>query len=86
MWTDRAERAFAVLRQHGGHWRVEWGYRDPPASDNYVQQGEHETSEAEDVIRVMLKQVRSLCADPEDAEGIEEKLRAALQNAGSEEA
>lgn len=80
-WTDRSERAFAVLREHAGHWRVEWGYRDPPASDNYVQQGEHETSTAEEVIQTMLRQVRRLSADPADADGTELKLREALRSA-----
>lgn len=79
-WTDRSERAYAILREHAGHWRVEWGFRDPPASDNYVQIGEHETSVAEEVIQTMLRQVRALCTDPEDAEGVEQDLRAALQS------
>jgi hypothetical protein len=77
-WTDRAERGYAFLRKDGGHWRVEWGYRDPPGSDNYLQQGEHQNSVEEDVIQTMLAQVRRLCSDPADFEGVEERLRQAL--------
>ncbi len=77
-WTDRAEGAYAVLRHGGGHWRLEWGYRDPPGSDNAVQRGEHVTSDREEAVRWMLQQVRGLAGEPDEATRVERELRAAL--------
>lgn len=78
MWTDRNEHGYATLRHGGGHWRLEWGYRDPPGSDNAVQRGEHVTSDREEAVRWMLQQVRRLAAEPEEATQVERQLRAAL--------
>jgi hypothetical protein len=78
-WTDREERAYAVLRHGGGHWRLEWGYRDPPGSDNTVQRGEHVTSDREEAVRWMLQQVRRLATEPDEAPRVERELRAALE-------
>ena len=77
-WTDREERAYAVLRHGGGHWRLEWGHRDPPGSDNTVQRGEHVTSDREEAVRWMLQQVRTLAGDPDEAARVGNELRAAL--------
>lgn len=80
-WTDRVERAYALLRQHAGHWRLEWGFRDPPRSDNYEQQGEHVTSSAPDALRRMLTAVRALGAEPDEVERVERELAEALLGA-----
>ena len=77
-WTDRPERAYVTLRTRGSHWRVEWGYRDPPGGPNYLERGHHETSVREDAVRRMLTHIRELSPDPDDAQRIEPELRAAL--------
>lgn len=79
-WTDFPERVYVVLRARAGHWRVEWGYRDPPGGPNYLEQGHHETSVAEDAVRLALEHIRRLSQEPGEAERIEPELRAALQS------
>ncbi len=85
IWTDRAEHAYATLRDRAGHWDVEWGYRDPPGSDHYVQQGDHRTSVGEEAVRLLVAQVRALGAEPSEAEHLERDLRTAVlgEQAGS---
>jgi hypothetical protein len=77
-WTDREERGYATLRHGGGHWRLEWGYRDPPGSDNTVQHGERVTSDREEAVRWMLQQVGTLSGEPDEATRVGHELRAAL--------
>ena len=79
LWTDHEERAYAVLRRHAGHWRVAWGYRDPPGGDNYLEQGHRETSVRDEAVRLMLAHVRSLSTEPHDAIQLEQDLRDAMQ-------
>ena len=79
LWTDRYGHAYATLRGRAGHWRLEWGYRDPPASDHYVQKGEHLTSVREEAVRLTVERIRALSGEAIDAERSEEKLRGALQ-------
>jgi hypothetical protein len=81
VWTDRFERAYATLRERAGHWRVEWGFRDPPSSDHYVQKGEHITSVRQDAVRLMIEKIRALSDEPIDAERSEMKIRDAIQQA-----
>ncbi len=78
-WTDRYGHAYATLRQRAGHWRLEWGYRDPPASDHFVQKGEHLTSVREEAVRLTVERIRALSDEAVDAERSAEKLRDALQ-------
>lgn len=66
VWTDRFERGYVLLRRRGSHWNLEWGYRDPPASDNYVQQGERVTSIADEAVRWALEEVRRLTDEPDE--------------------
>jgi hypothetical protein len=77
-WSDRSERAYATLRHGDNRWRLEWGYRDPPASDNFVQRGEHVTSLRDEAVRWMVAQVRRLSSDPDDAARVAEQLRVAI--------
>lgn len=83
-WTDRVGRPYARLRVRGGRWRLEWGHRHPPGSDNEVQSGEHVTSAPDEAIRWMHDRVRELSGDPEEAQRMEQKLRAALGADASE--
>jgi len=80
-WTDREERAYSRLRHHGGHWRAEWGHRDPPGGDGYLVQGQHETSVREDAVRWMLDHIRAVSIEPGEAERVEAQLRSALAEA-----
>lgn len=81
IWNDRAERTYAQLRQRAGHFRVEWGYRDPPGGDHYIERGHHETSVEDEAVRLMLEHVRSLSDEPHDAEQLARELWAALRSA-----
>lgn len=81
LWTDRHERAYATLRQRAHRWRVEWGYRDPPGSDNYLQQGAYETSVGEEAVRWMLDRIRALSIEPDEVERVAPRLREALTSA-----
>jgi hypothetical protein len=83
LWTDRAERVYARLHQRAGHWRVEWGYRDPPGSDTYLPQGHRETSVRDEAVRLMLAHVRQLSDEPYDAEQLARELAEALERAPS---
>lgn len=78
-WTGQFEQTYAYLRKDHGHWRIEWGYRDPPGSDNFIQHGEHENSDTEDIIQVTLQQIRNLCTETDDFDRVEERLRKAMQ-------
>jgi hypothetical protein len=78
VWNDRHERAFAVLRYDGGHWRLEWGYRDPPGSENTVQTGEHATSNLDEAMQWMIRQIEALSPEPDEARDAIEKFRAAM--------
>ncbi len=78
VWDDRQERACAVLRYDGGHWRLEWGYRDPPASDNFVQTGERVTSNFDEAMQWMVQLIQSLSPEPDEARDGIEKFRAAM--------
>jgi hypothetical protein len=78
LWSDRQERAFVLLRYDLGHWRVEWGYRDPPGSKNTVQTGEHATSSLDEAAEWAIRQIRSLSRDPDEADDAIAKLHAAL--------
>jgi len=80
-WTDRPERVYAVLKSKAGHWRVEWGHRDPPGGPHELEQGHHETSVQEEAVRLMLDHIAALSTEPDDAQQIERELRAALQSA-----
>lgn len=83
-WTDRTERAFVRLRYDGSHWRLEWGYRDPPASDHYAQQGEHETSVRQEAVQRLLQQVEAMCTEPDEPVRVKQQLDDLLQAAESE--
>jgi hypothetical protein len=81
VWTDRAEHAYVVMRERGGHWNVEWGYRDPPGSDHYVEHGEHTTSVGSDAARRMCDRVREMSDQPEvDVPRAERELATVLTN------
>ncbi|MER3419309.1 MAG: hypothetical protein C4290_01735 [Chloroflexota bacterium] len=77
-WSDRQERAFVLLRYDLGHWRVEWGYRDPPGSENTVQTGEHATSNLDEATQWMIRQIERLSPEPDEARDAIEKFRAAM--------
>lgn len=77
-WTDRSEHAYARLQSRAGHWRVEWGYRDPPSSDTYLPRDEHKTSVREEAVRWLLDHVRAISEEPGEVDRLEERLRAAL--------
>jgi hypothetical protein len=80
-WTDRAGHAYARLRYHGGHWRAEWGYRQPPGGEDFIQQGKHETSVRDDVVQWMLDRIRAVSPEPDEADRVAHKLHAALSEA-----
>jgi hypothetical protein len=77
-WTDRQERAYAVLRRRGGHWRVEWGDREPPGASTFLERGHHESSAREEVVRRLLDRVRDLSGEPDEAARVEQRLREAM--------
>ncbi len=81
LWTNRPETVYARLQSRAGHWRVEWGYRDPPGSDTYLAQGEHETSVRDDAVRRLLDHVRALSNEPGEVEQLAQKLSRALAQA-----
>jgi hypothetical protein len=33
VWNDRSRTAYARLRLHDSHWRLEWGRREPPGGE-----------------------------------------------------
>jgi hypothetical protein len=78
-WTDRIGHAYCDLRLRGGHWHLEWGYRDPPGSDNYLQRGERETSNQENAVAWTLERVRAMSDEPDEGPRVEEKLRESLR-------
>ncbi len=73
-WTDQFERAYASLTERGGHWRIAWGYRDPPGSDNLVQQGERSTSDRAEAVTWLRKEVRTRAASLHDLARLERDL------------
>ncbi len=77
-WTDRKERAFINLRHGGGHWRLEWGRRDPPGSEHYAQLGDHVTSDRDEAVRMLLKQVRALSDEQDEPARVQRRLQEAL--------
>lgn len=77
-WSDFAETAYCRLRRHGSHWRVEWGRREPPGSDNLVELGRYETSDGAEATRFALAKIRDLSTEPHEAEQAAEALAAAL--------
>ena len=79
-WTDRAECVYALVRTRAGHWHVEWGHRDPPGGDNYVQEGHRLTSIQDDAVQTLLEHIRALSDDPTEVSLVEPKLRAALES------
>jgi hypothetical protein len=78
LWTDRQGCAYARLQRRASHWRVEWGYRDPPGGDTYLAQAEHETSVRAEAVRWLLDRVRAISTEPGELEQLEARLRAAL--------
>jgi hypothetical protein len=78
-WTDRAGHAYCDLRLRGGHWHLEWGYRDPPGGDNYMQQGERESSVQADAVAWMLDRVHAMSDEPDERQRVEEKLMESLR-------
>ncbi len=83
LWTNRPETAYARLQSRDGHWHVEWGYRDPPGSDVYVSQGEHQTSVRDEAVRIMLDHVQLLSTEPGDVEQFRQTITAALAQAAT---
>ncbi len=78
-WTDRARTAYARLRAHAGHWRLEWGHRDPPGGEREIEAGRHLLSDPEDAVERMVACVRALSDDPADAVRAERELRDLLE-------
>jgi hypothetical protein len=78
IWNDRARAAYARLRAHEGHWRLEWGRRDPPGSDEEVQLGEHVTSDPAEAVAQMVACIQQLSPEPDEALRVERELRAVL--------
>jgi hypothetical protein len=78
VWTDREERAYATLRERGGHWELAWGHRDPPGGDNYLARGHHRTSDEAAAVEEMLARVAELGAEPDEAARVRPRLQAAL--------
>ncbi len=78
VWNDRAERVYVRMRGRGSHWRVEWGWRDPQGSSNWLEQGHHETSVGQDALETMLAHIRALAPEPDEVARVEPRLRAAL--------
>jgi len=78
LWTDRARTAYARLRAHAGHWRLEWGHRDPPGGDQEMEAGRHLTSDPEDAVEQMGACIRKLSDDPAEAARAERELRETL--------
>jgi hypothetical protein len=83
LWTDRQEHAYAQLQRWASHWRVEWGYRDPPGSDVFLPRAKHETSVRAEAVRWLLDRVRAISTEPGEVEQLEARLRAALAEAGA---
>jgi hypothetical protein len=77
-WTDRWERSFATLKDRAGHFRVEWGFRDPPGGDRHLQLGAHETSVREEAVQFLLERIGELAVEPDKAAMAEEHLRETL--------
>lgn len=73
-WTDQFERAYAVLTERGGHWHVAWGYRDPPGSDNLVQEGERSTSDRDEAVEWLREQVQAHATGAHDVAQLERDL------------
>ena len=82
-WTDRAGVAYCRLRRRGGHWRVEWGHRQPPGGDNFMERGRHETSVQTEAVSLMLDRVRELSTEPDEAERVAIRLTEALAETAS---
>ncbi len=82
LWTDPRGLAYVSLRFRAGHWQVEWGHRDPPGGDKYLERGKHETSVKDDAVRQMLDQVRAMSEEPGEAKRVEAELRDALAAVG----
>jgi hypothetical protein len=80
-WQDRADRGYAVLRMHGGHFRVAWGTCDPPQSDNFLELGARTTSVREDAVKLLLERIRAQSEAPDEVERVEPRLREALREA-----
>lgn len=78
LWTDQFGRTYASLRFRAGHWQVEWGHRDPPGGDHYLEEGKHETSVKTDAIQIMLTHIGLLSGDPGEAARVEHELRETL--------
>jgi hypothetical protein len=79
VWNDRARTAYARLRRHAGHLRVEWGRRDPPGGEREMESGRHLTSDPTEALAHLVASIRGLSDDPDDAMRAERALRAALR-------
>lgn len=82
-WTDRAGVAYCRLRKRGGHWRLEWGHRQPPGGEDFMERGRHETSVQAEAVRLMLDRIRELSPEPDEAERAATRLNQALQETES---
>lgn len=78
LWTDPRGYAYVQLRFRAGHWQVEWGHRDPPGGDKYLERGKHETSVRDEAVRQMLEQIGAMSDVPDEAKRVEKELVEAL--------
>jgi hypothetical protein len=79
IWTDRLEDAYVALHARGGHWELEWGWRDPPGSDAYVASGHHRSSNQDEAVEEMLERVGVMSPEPDEAARVRPRLLDALE-------
>jgi hypothetical protein len=78
VWNDRARIAYARLREHAGHWHLEWGRRDPPGGEREMEIGRHLTSDPTEAVKYLVESIRTLGADPAEATRVERQSRELL--------